>query len=637
MRSPIEILKEIWGYDQFRPLQEDIVNGVLKGHDVLALLPTGGGKSICFQVPAIALDGICIVISPLIALMKDQVEQLNKRGVAAIAIYSGLSAKEIDIALDNCVYGKIKFLYLSPERLLTEMFRERVQRMKVGLLAVDEAHCISQWGYDFRPPYLQIAELRALLPDVNIIALTATATKEVSGDIQEKLRFNNAQVFQKSFARPNLSYSVRYVEDKEKKLLEILRRVPGTAVVYVRSRRRTKEIAVFLRKNRINADFYHAGLSNEERAHKQEAWINDQTRVIVSTNAFGMGIDKPDVRVVVHMDLPDTLEAYYQEAGRAGRDEKKAFAVVLYDSQDTEDLVSRVTKSYPDMQTIRKTYQSLANYYKIAVGSSEGESFDFDIQDFVSAFNLDYTEVYFSLKKLESEGFIQLNEGYYNPSKVIIAVDNKKLYEFQIAYARFDSLIKALLRIYGGELFTTYLRVDEKALAQYLGTTERDIYEQLTAMDNLKVITYEKRKDKPQLTLLTHRYDASNLPLNETHLMAMKDRDIAKMKSVIQYVENDHRCRTQQLLEYFDEVSYERCGVCDYCVDQRSKAHEIDMHSMHELVIKLLEQHPLPIEELVDKIDPKNKEELLEVIKLMVDSEELYYDNQWTLHVKKEH
>ena len=449
-KSPLDILKQYWGYESFRPLQEDIIQSVLQGRDTLALLPTGGGKSLCYQIPALCRDGICIVVSPLIALMKDQVQQLQDRNISAVAVYAGMHYRDIDRVFDNCAHGHYKLLYLSPERLTTELARERIKRMRVNLLAVDEAHCVSQWGYDFRPPYLQIPEIREWLPGVPVLALTATATQPVVTDIQEKLAFKNQQVFFQSFARDNLSFAVVQEDAKDQKLLEILRKIPGCAVVYVRNRRRTKEIAQLLRQNRIAADYYHAGLNMEERSAKQDAWIRNKTRVIVATNAFGMGIDKPDVRLVVHMDLPDSLEAYYQEAGRGGRDGKRAFAVLLYNQADKQMLERSLELSFPDMPLIRQVYQALGHYYQLAVGGGEGQSFDFDIVHFCESFRLDAAKVLPCLQLLEQAGWLSLSESVFTPSALMIKVSKESLYDFQLKHPRFDPLLKTILRTYQG-------------------------------------------------------------------------------------------------------------------------------------------------------------------------------------------
>ncbi|WP_310590311.1 ATP-dependent DNA helicase RecQ [Dyadobacter sp. NIV53] len=508
------VLKQYWGYDQFRPFQEEAIRTVLNGLDTLVLLPTGGGKSICFQVPVMAMNGVCIVVTPLIALMKDQVEQLKKRGISAAAIHSGMNRHEIDITLDNCIHGTTKFLYVSPERLRTDIMIERTKRMTICLLAVDEAHCISSWGYDFRPSYLLISDYRDLLPGVPVIALTATATEEVRADILDKLKMKSARVFKQSFARANLSYSAFMEENKERKLIQILKNVPGTAIVYVRTRKRTKELADSLSRQGIPAQSYHAGLPFRDRTERQMAWIKNQVRVIVATNAFGMGIDKPDVRAVIHFDLPESLEAYYQEAGRAGRDEKKAYAVALFNKIDLEELAESVERKYPSAEIVKRVYQALANYYKIPVGGAEFESFSFDIQDFAGIFGLPVSETHYALKLLEEEGFIQLSENFNDTSKIHFIVDNRQLYDFQIRYGEFDSFIKMLLRLYGGELFTEYVRISESEIAQIYFAPLQEINKKLVFLKERDVIDYEPKRDKPQLTFLTPRYDASLLPLN---------------------------------------------------------------------------------------------------------------------------
>ncbi|RDC63777.1 RecQ family ATP-dependent DNA helicase [Adhaeribacter pallidiroseus] len=510
-----QILQRYWQYPAFRPLQEEIIQSVLAGQDTLALLPTGGGKSICFQVPALVREGVCLVISPLIALMKDQVEQLQKRHIAAVAIHSGLNKHEIDIILDNCVFGKVKFLYLSPERIQTAIFQERVKRMRVALLAIDEAHCISAWGYDFRPAYLQIAALRELLPAVPSIALTATATELVKKDIQEKLLFRKSPVFQQSFARANLSYSCLPTEDKTGRLLGILKNVAGSAIVYVRSRRQTVEIAKWLHARGVAAGIYHAGLSFAERNKAQQSWIENKTRVIVATNAFGMGIDKPDVRLVVHLDLPETLEAYYQEAGRAGRDGRYAYATVLLGPADAADLQSKVAEAHPPVETLKRVYQALANYYQIAVGSGELVSYNFQIEDFTRTYQLKALEVHHAIRKLETEGLLQLNEAYYAPSKVYFAVSHEEIYKFQVAHPEFDPLIKALLRVYGGNLYTGFVKINERQLADYLRTPEAAVRKSLEYLHQRNIIEYEPQREAPQIVFTTARYDATTLPLDQ--------------------------------------------------------------------------------------------------------------------------
>lgn len=639
MIKPVEILQKVWGYDNFRPLQEEIVQAVLEGRDVLALLPTGGGKSVCFQVPALAREGICVVVSPLIALMKDQVEQLKKRGISATAVYSGMSKREIDITLDNCVYGQVKFLYVSPERLQTELMQERVKRMNVNLLAVDEAHCISQWGYDFRPSYMKIAEFRELLPEVNCIALTATATEKVAADIQENLLFSKKrEVFRKSFARENLSYSIRYEENKEAKLLEILHKVPGTAVVYARSRKRCQMVAWELRKQGVSADYYHAGLTSEERTYKQDAWIGNKIRVIVATNAFGMGIDKPDVRLVVHLDLPDTLEAYYQEAGRAGRDEKKAYAVVLYQTKDIDDLLERAQLQFPAMEEIKRVYQALANYFKIAVGSSLLTSYDFEIDDFCKTYQLHPLTTWYCIKKLETEGFIQLTDSFFAPSKVLIQLSSQELYAFQIANVALEPLIKGLLRLHGGEIFSVYTRISESALASLLKSSVADVKRKLGMMQKMEVIEYEPQKDQPQLTFITQRYDATRLPLQQKKLEERKAIYLQKVAAVQTYVKESHRCRTGMLLEYFNEYDYDSCGVCDVCLQKKQPLawEEGEIFRMRQQVYTALKLKPWPVDELVKSLQMKKRQEelLLHTIRQMLDEGSLQYNSGGMLELK---
>ncbi|MBC5772846.1 RecQ family ATP-dependent DNA helicase [Pontibacter sp. KCTC 32443] len=620
------ILKTYWGYDQFRPLQEDIVQSVLDGKDTLALLPTGGGKSICFQVPAMAMEGICLVITPLIALMKDQVTQLKKRDIPAVAIYSGMNRREIDIALDNCVYGNIKFLYLSPERLLTEIFLERVKRMKVNLLAVDEAHCISQWGYDFRPPYLQLAQLRELLPKVPVLALTATATEHVRQDIQQKLNFRQQNIFVKSFARANLSYSCLYTEDKVGRLLEILQRMPGQSIVYVRSRKQTVELARFLQSRQISAAAYHAGLKFEERGAAQQAWIDDKVRVMVATNAFGMGIDKPDVRLVVHLDLPESLEAYYQEAGRAGRDEKYSYAVILYGPSDVADLHKKVEEAHPPLELIRRVYQCLANYYQLAVGSGAMSSFDFELADFAKNYKLKPLEVHHAIKRLEGEGYLQLSEGYYTPSRLFIQLNNTALYEFQVMNPEHDALLRLILRMYGGEVFTNFVKISERKIAEYLKKPEQEIRRKLEYLHKLQVIIYEPQHDSPQLVFTKARQDALNLPLNHKKLDELRARALQQVTQMGKYVESNNRCRTQLLLAYFNEITDASCRICDYCLAKRKKQRqEQELKELRAKIIALLQERTYLPKELIQQFAPKDTETIITIIRELVDVGQLSY------------
>ena len=632
----LEILIQYWGYDNFRPLQTEIIKSVLDGRDTLALMPTGGGKSICFQVPAMMSEGICIVVSPLIALMQDQVQHLKNRNIKAVGIFSGMHKNQIDVALDNCIYGDTKFLYVSPERLQTKLFIERVKQMKINLLAIDEAHCISQWGYDFRPQYSKIAEFRKLIPSVPLIALTATATQEVKIDILEQLEMVNPQLFQQSFARANLSYSAFKEDDKERRLMKILQNVQGSAVVYVRNRRRTQEVSDMLNKYNIPSTFYHAGLNPTERTKRQENWIKSRIRAIVATNAFGMGIDKPDVRTVIHLDLPETLEAYYQEAGRAGRDGEKAYAVVLYNQPDVDGLEKNVLQSYPPIELIRRVYQCLGNLFQLAVGSGEFNSFDFDLIEFQRRFDLPPTDTYFALKILENQGFIQLSEGFKNTSKLMLKVDNRQLYDFQLRNPRYDSFIKLLLRIYGGDLFGTFLNISEPNIAKAFSIPVKEVETWLLNLEKIDILIYDKQKDKPQLTFLTPRFDIRELPLQESEIKKRKDRNIHKAKSVGHYAEQPNRCRTQLLLEYFNEITDAECGICDNCLKKKKqnkiKVEDKEGDKSTRLKIKqLLQNGAISLQLITQIMQPIHQSKLQEIIREMIGNEQVKFDEEGRL------
>jgi ATP-dependent DNA helicase RecQ len=624
------ILKHYWGYEAFRPVQEEAIRAVLAGHDTLLLLPTGGGKSVCFQVPTLAQEGLCIVVTPLIALMKDQVEQLKRRGISAVAIHSGMNRHEIDIALDNCVHGQTKFLYVSPERLRTDLLIERVKRMKVALLAVDEAHCISAWGYHFRPSYLLIAEFRERIPGVPVMAVTATATAEVRTDIQDKLRMQRPLVFQQSFARANLSYSVFYEEAKERKLLQILQNVPGTALVYVRTRKRTEQVADWLRRQGVSAAHYHAGLPYKERTTRQADWLHNRTRVIVATNAFGMGIDKPDVRAVVHLDLPDNLEAYYQEAGRAGRDGLKSYAVALYHHKDLDELREAVERKYPPLDTLRRVYQALANYLRLPVGTGQWEPYSFDLHAFAGTFGLPMQEVHFSLKLLEEEGFLTLNETFFEPSKLHFQVDHRELYDFQLRHPSYDAFIKLLLRVYGGELFTDFVRIAETELAQLSYSSRKEIEQQLAFLQERQIIQYEKQRDTPQLTLLTPRFEASLLPLNPYEILQRKKRDSDKVETVIAYASATQACRSILLLRYFDETTGLPCGQCDHCLKQKKQQRP----SLDEQLLAYLRTQPTAPKALAAYFGHIPEEQLLDTLRQLLQNETLGYTTEGQLFVR---
>ncbi|UKT65363.1 RecQ family ATP-dependent DNA helicase [Pedobacter mucosus] len=625
--TAIEILQKYWGHQAFRPLQQDIISSVLEGQDSLALLPTGGGKSICFQIPALVMDGICIVVSPLIALMKDQVENLKAKGIEAIAIYAGMGKREIDILLDNCIYGKIKFLYLSPERLLSDIVRVRISYMKVNLIAIDEAHCISQWGYDFRPPYLQIAKLREIHPDVPFLALTATATEFVRKDILEKLEMNNPRIFVKSFARQNLSYVVFGKEDKYKKLIDICRNVKGTGLVYVRNRRETAEVSNFINRNQIKADFYHAGLEREIRFKKQEEWKQDKTRVMVATNAFGMGIDKANVRFVIHLDLPESLEAYYQEAGRGGRDEKRSYAVLLANQSDILNLEARYVNSFPSAEEIKKTYHYLGNYYQLAFGAGEGLTFTFDVADFCKRFNISVLKTISSLKFLEHDGYITLSESVFLPSRLMFIVNHEEVYRFQIENKGYDSVIKTILRSYGGA-FDGFIKINEADLAKKVGMSYQDVVALLNKLQTIELVTYIQQTDQPQLQYIRARIDMDHFDLDVKYLALRKEILLKQVSAVVAYASSD-TCRSIQLLNYFDEHNALKCGVCDVCLAEKRAENESNLSEKMEYeIITLLQQQALSLDDLISVIKYGNENERLTSIRELLDAGKIKTDGK---------
>ena len=615
---PIEILREYWGFDNFRPLQEDIIQSVLDGNDTLALLPTGGGKSICFQVPAHCKEGITLVISPLIALMKDQVYNLRKRNIKAEAIYSGMHFRDIDRVLDNCIYGEVKLLYMSPERLISELAMERIKQMNINLIAVDEAHCISQWGYDFRPAYLRVAEIREWYEkEIPILALTATATKEVVKDIQEKLEFKKAKVFQNSFSRSNLAYVVLNEEHKTGKLLNIVQNVKGAGVVYVRSRRKTQEFSNFLQRKGVSADFYHAGLSPDVRSQKQEDWITGKIRIIVSTNAFGMGIDKADVRSVVHMDLPDNLEAYFQEAGRAGRDGKKAYAVLLYNETDKINLEHQYELAFPDLKEVRRVYQAIGSFLQLAIGSGKGESFDFDLITFSKNYGFDAIKAFNCLKILEDGAWLTISEAVYIPSKLNVLVSKEELYDFQLKNRNFDLLVKTILRTYQGA-FNHFVNLNEYQLANFMKISRAELSKLFQNLSQLGIIDYKPQKDQPQLTLLEERTDAKNLILDKKLYDFRKKRHKERIEKAIAYAE-DQICRSKQLLAYFGEQDAVDCGVCDVCLERNKSSLSNDEFKKYEDKIRMiLKDGPLSLENIVDSFGPNRREQVLKTITYLV-------------------
>ena len=622
MNTYVNILQKYWGYQSFRPLQEDIIRSVAEGNDTLGLMPTGGGKSITFQVYSLSKEGICLVITPLIALMKDQVENLARRGIKALAIHSGMTREEIKVALDNATWGDYKFLYLSPERIATDRFRERLEKMKVNLIAVDEAHCISQWGHDFRPSYMRIAELREMLPGVNVMALTATATPKVVDEIQEKLLFKKKNVLQKSFLRENLIYKVREEDDKFGYLVRTLQKSKGSGVIYTRSRKKTKEIAELCQKNNISANFYHAGLSSEARHVRQDEWLTGKTRIIVATNAFGMGIDKPNVRFVIHVDAPDSLEAYFQEAGRAGRDGKKAMAVLLYNNTDTVRLKKAVSEKFPDQDLIKRTYEALCNYLQIAMGSGKGVTYDFNIVDFANAFHLSLTYTLSALKILELDGYIEYTDELDRSAMVHFRVDRDELYKFQVANSSFDAFIKLLLRSYSG-LFSDYTPIDENLLAKRASISRDLVYKYLCTLDSHKIIHYIPQKSTPFIVMIRERVDASRVVVSKENYTTRRKQYETQVRAVIDYATTSSVCRSQQLLSYFGEKNSTRCGFCDVCEELNDMGLSNMEFERIRLDIKALLTHsPLMRHELFFKLNGKEEHTQM-VIRWLFDNEKI--------------
>jgi ATP-dependent DNA helicase RecQ len=615
-----EILKQYWGFEEFRPLQEEIIRSVADQKDTLALMPTGGGKSITFQVYSLSTGGICLVVTPLIALMKDQVENLRARHIKALAVYSGMSAREIDIALNNALYGDYKFLYISPERISSEKFREYLMRMSINLITVDEAHCISQWGYDFRPSYLTISQIRKYFPKTPLLALTATATLKVVTDIQDKLEFREKNVLQKSFRRENLTYLVRNKEDKMGYLTDTIRKARGTGIVYVRSRKKTREIAQLLQQQKISADFYHAGLATDVRSQKQDKWMSGEIRVIVATNAFGMGIDKPDVRFVIHLDLPDSLEAYFQEAGRAGRDGLKSVAVLLYNNTDKRRLQKMVTDSFPVIEIIRSVYNSVCNYLMIAVGSGKGGIFSFRIEDFSKRFEFQVSTVYHSLKLLERQGYLSYVEHIDNYSRILFSVRRDDLYKIQLKNPELDTLIKLILRSYTG-VFTDFVNIDEALLARRLKTTEDIIYQHLKLLTQQKLIEYIPRKKTPVIVFETERIATTRIHISTDNYQHRKVKYQQQVDSVIDYASNDQKCRSVALLEYFGQSDSIPCGTCDVCNgDHESGIKFADFTRIRDKIKNTLPPEGLPIEKMI-RLITEPEPNILKVSRWMLDNE----------------
>ena len=627
------ILTQYWGYPSFRPLQEDIVDAVMAGRDTLALLPTGGGKSICFQVPAMAMEGVCLVITPLIALMKDQVAHLVAKGIAAAAIYSGMHPDALELAYNQAVFGRLKFLYVSPERLQTDAFIEALRRMKVCLLAVDESHCISQWGYDFRPPSLKIAEIRPYIPNTPVLALTATATAKVVDDIQLRLGFKERNVFQSSFERKNVTYNVCHEADKYGVLYRrLLALNEGSAIVYVRNRKRTQVISDWLNSVGISATFYHAGLDAKTRDQRQELWMQGKVKVIAATNAFGMGIDKPDVRLVIHMDLPDSIEAYFQEAGRAGRDLMPSEAYLLVSPADVTKLRENLAQSFPDLERIKLIYNALGNYFNIPVGAGENISYPFVIYDFANRYGFSVIEVFHTLKLLEKEGFMILSDSFDEPSKVMIKASRESLYAFQVNNPQYKPLIQLMLRSLPGVL-TDFVKINEETMAKKIGTTTEKVQEQLKKLETYHFLSYAPRNDKPQILFLTEFVDTKHFNLSKENYHDRKRDAEARVQAVIDFVNNDEECRSVQLLRYFNERTNKTCGRCDVC--RKQGAQPVPYASIEQLLESIVSESPESVEGVVRKCSDADADEVLESIRFLVDSGVLKLDGEGRLSQNK--
>ena len=625
-----EILKQYWNYDNFRGIQEEIIESIGKGHDTLGLMPTGGGKSITFQVPALAQPGLCLVITPLIALMKDQVRNLRDRGIKALAVYSGMTREEIVVALENCIFGDYKFLYISPERLDTDIFRAKLRNMKINMITVDESHCISQWGYDFRPAYLKISEIRELLPTVPVLALTATATPEVVKDIQTKLGFReDSRIFRMSFERKNLAYIVRNTESKQEELLHILNSVSGSAIVYTRNRKRTREVAELLVNNEITATFYHAGLNNDVKDQRQRSWLSGESRVMVATNAFGMGIDKPDVRLVIHVDLPDSPEAYFQEAGRAGRDGQKAYAVLLYAKSDKATLSKRITDTFPDKEYIRKVYEDVNYYFQMAMGDGLGCTFAFNLDEFCRNFKHFPVQADSALKILTRAGYLEYTDEQDNASRILFTIHRDELYKLRETDPETEKLINVILRSYTG-LFTDYAYINEDSLAIRSELTRQRIYEILLMLTRRHILHYIPRKKTPYIIYTRERQEAGRLAITRDIYEERKESYITRIKAMTEYATAEDKCRSRMLLRYFGEKNEHNCGLCDVCLSKHHSGMKLgEFQEMENQIREQLETSPLSAATLLNRINGE-REKAERVLSYLL-SEEIIQSNDGIL------
>lgn len=625
-----QILTKYWGFSNFRPLQEDIIKSVVGGNDTLGLMATGGGKSVTFQVPALAQEGICLVITPLISLMKDQVHRLEEKGIKAASIYAGMSAPEIGIVLDNCIYGDFKFLYISPERIGTELFRAKAEKLNVNLITVDEAHCISQWGYDFRPSYLKISEIREFYPGIPVLALTATATIDILDDIQEQLKFRKKNVMRTSFERKNLVYNVVEEEDKLNRLVKIVKNTEGTGIIYVRSRKRTREVAEELLRNNESVTYYHAGLDHFLREQRQKDWTSGKNRMIVATNAFGMGIDKADVRFVIHYEIPDSIESYFQESGRAGRDGKNATVTLFFNGTDRVKMDRRVQTNFPEISEIKREYEALGNYFQIPVGGGKGGVYDFNIMDFSSRFKMNMIVAYNSLKVLEREGYIVLTEEIQNLTKIIFITNRDDLYKFQVANLKFDAFIKLLLRSYTG-LFNEFVGISEQFLAKNANISLDDVVQYLKKLSALKIIKYIPRKKTPFIIYTEERLDQRNLFISNENYIKRKEGFVLRQDNIWQYANSHAKCRSQFLLSYFGEKDAPRCGKCDIC----TKRNELDLSQYEfDMIIdklkELLQGKTLRLEDIIDFMDFE-EEKVVKVVRFLLENGKVQYSGSQSL------